>query len=174
MPNLGRKPLIVAAFVTAACFAQSDKPNAESAAAKKFYRLEFVVQEVEGGKVVNSRSFSMLMAAEHGRSAIRAGAKMPYSQGSPTNATVQYLDVGLNIDCGDAQEAQGYFSLNVSAEISNVAEQDKSLNGVPLLRSNRWDSRVTLPLKKATVIYASDDFSSKRNMRLQLTAVPVP
>jgi hypothetical protein len=171
MRNLGQKLPVAAAFVAAACFAQSDK---QEAAAKKFYRLEFVVQEVEGGKVVNSRSFSMLMAAERGRSAIRAGAKIPYTQGPADSRTVGQLDVGLNIDCGDAQEEQGYFSLNVTAEISNVAEQDRSLNGVPLLRSNRWDSRVTLPLKRPTVIYASDDFSSKRKMQLQLTAVPVP
>jgi hypothetical protein len=43
----------------------------------------------------------------------------------------------------------------------------------PVIRQNRWSSNVVVPLKKPTLIFASDDATSKRQMQLELTAAPV-
>jgi hypothetical protein len=37
----------------------------------------------------------------------------------------------------------------------------------------KWNAPVIVPLRKATVIFASDDPSSKRQMQLELTATPI-
>jgi hypothetical protein len=44
---------------------------------------------------------------------------------------------------------------------------------MPTIRQNRWVSTVAVPLKKPTVIFSSDDLTSKRQMQLELTATPI-
>ncbi len=43
----------------------------------------------------------------------------------------------------------------------------------PTVRQNKWDSTVIVPLKKPTVLFSSDDLTSKRQMQLELTATPI-
>jgi len=40
----------------------------------------------------------------------------------------------------------------------------------PTIRQNRWSSSVVVPLSKPTVIFSSDDLTSKRQFQLELTA----
>lgn len=85
------------------CLAQADGKNAQSEqpaanTQKQFYRLDFVVQELENSRVVNSRSYSTVMSGMQS-SSIRAGAKVPFSTTSGANAQWQQIDVGVSIDC---------------------------------------------------------------------------
>ena len=43
----------------------------------------------------------------------------------------------------------------------------------PMIRQNRWTSNVVVPLKKPTVIFSSDDLTTKHQMQLELTATPI-
>src|SRR4051812_13506888 len=73
---------------------QSDaaKPGAERQMHP--YRAEFLITELEEGKKLNSRHYSMLLNAG-GWTQIRIGTRVP----SGPDAPGQFLDVGTNINC---------------------------------------------------------------------------
>jgi hypothetical protein len=150
-------------MVAGTCFAQNEPPP-------KFYKLDFVVKEVEGAKVINSRAYSMTASTstKNTRSSIRTGSKVPLQQG----ASMTFLDVGVNIDCFTLKEEQNEITLNVSADISSIL-QDTTTPAYPVVRQNRWQSDVIVPIKKSTVIFASDDYTTKRQMQIELTATPI-
>lgn len=170
------------AMASDAGFAQAPEKSAE---AQKFYKLEFTIKEVEAGKILNSRSYSVIAMqdATTNRVSIRAGTKVPVSVG-PVNAgvggTFQFIDVGVNIDCYTKGEVDGRLSLSVNADISSAptaGETPSQLPGgaiaPPSVRQNRWVSVVTIPLRKPTLVFASDDLTSKRQMQMDITATPI-
>jgi len=151
----------------------------EDAEPAKFYKLEFVVKEVEGTRIVNSRAYS-LVAATKGRAEIRAGSKVPYvsssmpaEKGSPSAAQYQQIDVGVSIDVVGIKEVQDRLSFDMTAEVSSIAETPSaSVN--PVIRQNRWRSYVLIPLKKQTVLVSSDNVDARSNMQIEVTATPIP
>jgi hypothetical protein len=60
----------------------------------------------------------------------------------------------------------------VSADLSTV-QPSEAPNTPPIIRQNRWGSHVLVPLKKPTVIFSSDDLTTKRQMQLEVTATPI-
>ena len=164
--------------------AQDAPPAADSAKTSEppihFFHLEFLVQELgSDGKPVNSRSYSST-ACTGGRSrqdiSIRAGSKIPvptgFSSGSGTPATYQYMDIGISIDVREAREVNGKFSATFVADISSLAREPDS-GSVTVVRNNRWQSPVLLPLNKATVVFTSDALDTKGSMQLVVTATQV-
>ena len=180
--------LCLAGLFSLACFAQGDDASASrkkpatsqttASTTKQFYHLNFVVQELENDRVINSRSYSMIIR-DTGQSSIRAEEKVPYVSnpgGKPDWPQYQQIAVGVNIDCYELEVTPGGVSLRVKAEISSVMGThgaDGPPASVPIIRHNQWDSYVTLPLKQPTVLFSSDDPASKRTMQLKLTVTPV-
>ena len=162
MPNMKSWSirLLILALIAGTCFAQE-------VATRKYYKLEFVLKEVEGGKVLNARSFLATTTADpSGNVSIRMSSRVPAGSSS--------LEVGVNIDCKDAREIQGELFLYVSADITTVIPPQESTAGTqPVLRFNRWSGTVIVPLKKPTVLFASDDIATKRQVQLELTATPI-
>lgn len=148
------------ASMTGICFAQ-----AESA---RYFHLDFVVKEVDAGKVTNTRHYWTTVATgEHGACSIRTGSKVPIP--ADANGSYTYLDVGVNIDCSRPEEVDGNLALGVSAEISSAAPSQNP----PLVRQNKWNSKVIVPLNKPTMLFSSDDLTSKGQIQVELTATPV-
>jgi hypothetical protein len=164
--------ILALAIVTGTCFGQDDEPA-------KFYKLDFVVKEVEGAKVLNARTYSVLVSGvvvTHGREmalgscSIRTGSKIPYSTGKEST----YLDVGVSIDCKAVKEAPGGLTMRVDADVSSVAQESTTPTNLgPVVRQNKWESNVIVPLKKPTLIFSSDDLTSKHQMQVELTATPI-
>jgi hypothetical protein len=175
-------PLLALAMLTGTGFAQTpEAPKTKDAEPLlKFYKLDFVVKEVEGGKVLNTRSYSMTVAANlghptssEGNAAIRTGDKIPVLG---TGGDTAY--VGTNIDCRSIREVERDLTLSLTADISSIpsepaAPATTAATRMPTIRQNRWVSTVAVPLKKPTVIFSSDDLTSKRQMQLELTATPI-
>lgn len=147
------------------------------------YRVVFVAREVEEGKVINSRKYETDMTLQgqgSGTGSIRTGSKIPIATG--TSSGVQagistqftYVDVGINLDFNRARLEGGRVFLFIAAEISS-ADTGTLIHGVnePTIRQNKWTAGVTVPLGKPTVIFSSDDVSSKRTMQIELTVTPV-
>ena len=144
-------------------------------AVKQFYRLNFVVQEVESDRVINSRSYFVIMSDSE-QSFIRAGEKVPFSSTSGANTQWQQIDVGVNIDCRKLEVTPSGIALDIKAEISSVMESHGANSppaSLPIIRNNQWESRVVLPVKQASVLFSSDDPASKRTMQLKLTVTPI-
>jgi len=149
----------------------------------KHYQIVFVVQEVEGGRVINSRRYATDMSFEgvkSGSGSIRTGAKVPIATGSfsspsgnvPTQFT--YVDVGFNADFDNAhlEDDKAYLRLTVELSSSDAAAPNNPIHN-PTIRQNRWVAGVTVPLGKPTVVFSSDDLTSKRTMQVELTVTPV-
>jgi hypothetical protein len=166
--NMKRTKLcLMLALLAGTAFAQGDN---KSAPEPSFYRLDFVVKELDGGKVVNSRSYSMSISSGGNitqSTSIRNGSKVPVTA---SNGTTTYVDLGTNFDCRNAKMIGADLALNVSAEVSSVAEPG---GNPPVIRNNRWGGEVIVPLRKPTTIFSSDDAMSKRQMQLELTATPI-
>jgi len=153
---------VMALALVAVGLAQDNKPVETSSG---YFRLEFVVKELDGGKVVNARAYSTIMSTEKGgQSSIRTGSRVP------SQNAAGYVDVGINFDCRAPKVVGNDFAVYVSAEINSVAEPAST---PPVTRTNRWGGDVIVPLKKPTVVFSSDDAASKRQMQLELTATPI-
>jgi hypothetical protein len=133
---------------------ETAKPPAEQ---PKYFHLDFVVKELEGGKVIGARHYSTTTATGDHSCTIRSGNKVPVqSGGSGSEGQFTYIDVGVNIDCRSAKEIEGSLALSVTAEISSAATV-----GQPLIRQTKWSSNVIVPIGKPTVIFSSDDVTAR-------------
>jgi hypothetical protein len=153
-------------IATGACFCEDTEPG-------KFYKLEFVVREVQGAKVLNARTYSSVVAA--GRSSeIRAGTKIPYVSKQGGTTEFQQIDIGVNIDAKDIKEVQSHLNFTIFVEISSIAEVAPDPTDHPVVRQNRWTSNATVPFKKPTLLFSSDSTDAKTQMQVEVTATPLP
>jgi hypothetical protein len=135
------------------------------------YRLDFSVSEIEDGKRINSRQYSMNLNAGDNNE-IRIGTRVPFEQ---KQGEYTYLDVGTNIWCqlrdrSDVLWLGNDISLRVRSEISNFAvpEQQRQ-NDRPLLRQLKIDASTVAVLGKPVVLGSVDDPNSKRQFQLEVT-----
>lgn len=142
-----------------------DKPTAP----QHFYHLLFRLQEVdENGQIKNVRSYTTSILTEDKHSAsIRTGTRIPVGD----QAQFQYLDIGVDIDVRDAIEDAGKLNLSVVSNASSLAGSAVAPRA-PIVRQNKWDSKVSVPIGKPTVIFSSDNLEDKGKIQLELTATP--
>ena len=180
--------LLLAAMAAGACFAQDTKQVQDTIdqaqellklrqelkdlrAAKaepKFYKLTFVVKEVDGEKVINGRTYSMLVSTLSNGS-IRTDDKLPVAE---ENNQFQVFNIGTNVDCLHVKPVQNDVALDVTVDTSGVS----ATSGTPprsFVRNYRWSAGVVIPLNKPTVIFSSDYATGKGQMQVELTATPV-
>ena len=154
---------------------KSSAPQSAEGALKTFYELSFVIKEVENQRVINARSYSIIVQGME-RSSIRAGEKVPFSSTSGANSKWEQINVGVNIDCRQLEITGNRASLDIKAEISSVMESSRTDGppaSLPIIRNNQWESKVVVPVKQPSVLFSSDDPASKRTMRLELTVTPI-
>ena len=139
-----------------------------------YYHLEFVVQELGSeGKAVNSRSYTTTTSTDRSDASvsIRTGSRVPIQIGS---GNIQYMDVGINFDVHKVHEINGKLAFDLSADLSNLATPaGVSQPSTPVVRNNRWQAPVIVPLNKATVMFTSDSLDTKGSMQIVLTATLV-
>lgn len=156
--------------------AQEDKARPEESTSKtaasrssSAYRLEFALSELEDGKKINTRSYSMLAQAGGVLSKLRIGLRVPVAM---ANTQFQYMDVGMNIDCR-VQEQEGSLVLSTTIESSNLTPdpaQNVSSPDKPVIRQVRADLSTVVNLGKPTLITSMDDPISRRQFQIQVTA----
>jgi hypothetical protein len=150
-----------------------------------YFQLKFRVLNLSPeGKVANSRSYSETIASgpksDHS-SSIRTGDRVPvvtghYSTGnakSAENVQFQYIDIGTKIDANRAEVVDQVLRLHVTADISSMSTSAPGSAERPVIRQTSWDSNVTVPVDKPTIIFSSDNSADKGKTELELTAVPI-
>lgn len=166
---------LTVALLAAPCFSQTEPAKAADEPTK-YFRLDFVVKELEGGKVVSARSYSSVSSTGSREScSIRTGEKIPTQTGKEA---FTYLDVGVNIDCDSLRVVGNQLALHIHADISGLVSDPPNgpgvINSQPMIRQNRWASSVIIPIGKPTTIFSSDGTTTKRQTQLELTATPIP
>ena len=165
-----KRTILFLAVLTLAgtCYAQTEEKKSTEEA--KFYRLDFVLKELESGKVTNTRSYTMNIASSlpFNSSSVRIGDRVPVPSGK--DGQFNFIDVGVNIDCHLMRATENQITVQVIADISSVA----AAGNPPLINQTKWNGGATVPLRKATTLFSADGASTKRQMQLELTATPVP
>jgi hypothetical protein len=135
------------------------------------YRLDFTVSEVEDGKKINSRQYSMNVRGGE-QDEIKIGTRVPVES---KNGEFQYIDVGTTIWCRlrdrtDVTWLAGDVMLNLRAEISNFAVPDQQGQNVhPTLRQLKIEGSTIAIVGKPLVVGSVDDPNSRRQFQLEVT-----
>ncbi|HEX8712721.1 MAG TPA: hypothetical protein VF730_12665 [Terracidiphilus sp.] len=160
--------------------AQDKTEKAPSAAAPAgpvhYYHFDFVVEDLDAaGKVVNSRSYSTTVDTEpHYLTSLRAGSKIPVITGTVAgNTQYQYIDLGVDLDLRDVHEVGQQLALDLTANLSGESSPSDPNFHQPVIRQNKWASRVLIPVGKRTVVFTSDSLDSKGSTRVVVTATPI-
>jgi hypothetical protein len=146
--------------------AQDDEKKTLSA-----YRLDFSVSELEDGKKINTRQYSMNSKSGDSNE-IRIGTRVPVDT---KQGEFQYLDVGTNISCrlrdqADVASLGGNVMLNVKADITNFAMPEQQGQRVqPVIRQLRIESSTIGMPGKPLLVGTVDDPNSKRQFQLEVT-----
>ncbi len=131
------------------------------------YRLDFSVNELEDGKKLNSRQYSLNLNADDANE-IKIGTKVPVDSG---HEQFQYMDVGTSIWCRIGERPDG-IAMSVRADISNFAipEQGTGREPHPMIRQFRINASTLAVPGKPMVVGSVDDPNSKRQFQLEVTA----
>ena len=146
--------------------AQNDEKGVQSA-----YRLDFTVSELEDGKKVNTRQYSMNSKSGDSNE-IKIGTRVPVETNK--QGEFQYLDVGTNIwcrlrDAADVASLGSNVLLNVKADITNFAMPEQQGQRVqPVIRQLRIESSTIGMPGKTLLVGTVDDPNSKRQFQLEV------
>ncbi len=135
------------------------------------YRLDFSINELEDGKKINSRQYSMNLATNQGNE-IKIGTRVPIEI---KEGETQYMDVGTNIFARiNPNITSGQSELRVNAELSNFAVAEQSPEKHPIVRQIKLGGDVLLPpATKTFTIGSADDPNSKREFQLEVTVTKI-
>jgi hypothetical protein len=130
------------------------------------YRLDFSINELEDGKKLNSRQYSMDLNSESSNE-LKIGTRVPLEE---KPGQIEYLDVGTSL-WSRLEDHSGQIDLVVRAEISNFAIPDQSQghDPRPVIRQFKINAGTLATLNKPMVIGSVDDPNSKRQFQLEVT-----
>ena len=152
--------LVVLIGLAAPAWAQEQKAAPASATlASTMLKVQVVLSRYQGDKKVSSLPYTLMVTSDDrnrntGRANLRLGTQVPITtmtkQSSEANAplvpSVQYRDVGTNIDCIVTALEDGRFKLDVTVEDSSVETSQPSgaTNTHPVFRSFRVSDSMLL------------------------------
>ena len=161
---------MVAVGPTLAQESATPKAAPEAEKTQSAYRLDFSVNELEDGKKINTRQYSMNLNADDADE-IKIGNRVPVDSGP---GTFQYLDVGTNIWCRIGERAEG-IPLTVRADVNNLAIPDQASGheSRPVVRQFKINASTLAQVGKPMVVGSVDDPNSKRQFQLEVTVSKV-
>ena len=161
--------ILVLAVAGGRCSASAQDAEAAKSEAEKAvsaYRLDFSVNEVEDGKKINTRQYSMNLNSDSSNE-LKIGTRVPVEA---KQGEFQYIDLGTNI-WSRLEDRKGLINLSVRAEISNFAtpEQSQGRESRPILRQLKISASTLALLGKPIEVGSVDDPNSKRKFQLEVT-----
>lgn len=130
------------------------------------YRLDFTINEIENGKNINARQYSLyLNAGDH--NSLKIGTRVPVEA---KQGEMQYIDLGTDIWAGVRERDNG-LALEARAAISSFATPDQAnrSNSPPLLRQMRIEASTVLSPRRPTIVGSVDDPNSNHQFQLEVT-----
>lgn len=157
----------MAASAQEAAKPQTEQQNKQVEPPPVPYRLDFTLSELQEGKKINTRRYSMNLNLGRNDN-IKIGARVPIE--TAKDGQIQYVDVGTNIWARLAEE-QNALSLQVKAEISNFALPDEAVHpsNDPVIRQLIIGGSTVATLGKTISIGSMDDPNSNHQFQLEVT-----
>jgi hypothetical protein len=133
------------------------------------YRLDLSINELEDGKKINTRHYSMNLTDDVGAKELKIGTRVPVE---PEQGKFQYIDLGTYISARMYMN-QSSLTLDVRVEVSSLASADQATRGQPLVRQMVLSSRTLVVPDRPMIIGSVDDPNSKREFQLEVTATKI-
>ena len=163
-------------FIISSPIAQAQDNNTvkTSASAKipvNSYHLDFSVNELEGGKKINARQYSMNVTEDSSPKSLKIGTRVPIEG---ENGKFDYIDVGTSISA-QMVSWQTPLGIDIFVDISNFANPDEALkgNGRPLLRQMQINGRMPVIYGKPIIVGSVDDPNSNHQFQLEVTITKI-
>jgi len=134
---------------------------------ESFYRVDYVVSELDHGKRTNVRNFT-LKVKDGERSSFHVGNQIPIAA---AGGGFQYRDVGVRIDTWVKPTQDSGVSVSTRMEISSVAEP--ATTQAPITRSFSLEDNSLVEPGKPTLIGGIDDAASDRRYEVEVTVTKV-
>ena len=133
------------------------------------YRVKYKVDEVENGKTINSRSYTMILKTDS-TGTVRIGSRVPYSSGP----TIHYQDVGMNIDC-NIRKVEGTLVVHTKLDMSSVAGKGAGATTEtnPVFGQFRLENFNVATVGKPAFVGSADDVASNRRYEIEVTVTRV-
>jgi hypothetical protein len=140
------------------------------------YKMAFSIYELQDGKKINQRDYSLLVEAnDRGANTLKIGTKVPIDTGKDAYT---YTDVGFELRCSAAETVNNKLAVNVDIGVSNFAipEQNtdpRTSGNRPVLRAVTQRVSAVVNPGKPQIITSMDDVNSTKRMQVELTATKV-
>ena len=131
------------------------------------YRLDFSVNELEDGKKINTRQYSLNLNADDANE-IKIGTRVPIES---KQGEFQYLDVGTNIWCriGERSGRHPAERTRRDQQFRHSRAAGRPRRPVLYYGNSRSTPALWLCLGKPMVVGSVDDPNSKRQFQLEVT-----
>jgi len=158
---------------------KQEKPDNEAIVretAVPTYKMAFSVYELQDGKKINQRDYSLLVEANgRGANTLKIGTKVPIDTGKDSYT---YTDVGFELRCSAAETVNNKLGVSVDITVSNFAipEQNtdpRTSGGRPVLRGVTQRVSAVVNPGKPQILTSMDDVNSTKRMQVELTATKV-
>jgi hypothetical protein len=148
---------------------------------ENFFKLAFVMYELDDGKRTNQRDYMMIGRTDNQPSSIKVATKVPITTADKgKDKEYTYIDVGLRINCSMKEQVDRRLQLHCDIEISSFIPREQIANATgnavpaaPFLRSTRNESWALLTLGKPAILTTVDDINSAKRMQIEVTATKV-
>jgi hypothetical protein len=135
----------------------------------KSYRLTYTITETDGGKLVGTQHFSLVVGSG-AKTEFKEGNRVPIVTGSSDaggqKSQVQYVDVGLSIEASLAGP-----TLHTMIEKSSLSEEKSSMGAQdPVIRQTKLDETSTLVEGKSLTLGTLDIPGSTRHREIEVVS----
>lgn len=140
------------------------------------YKLAISIYELQEGKRINQRDYSLLLQADdRGGNKLKIGTRAPITV---ANDSVTYTDVGLDVECSLVETANNKVAVRVDLTLTSFAIPEQNTDprtaGLrPVLRGVTQRFRAALTPGKPQVVTSVDDVNSNKRMQVEITATRV-
>lgn len=139
------------------------------------YKLAFAFYELQNGKKINQRDYSVILRADNNSNTLKIGTRIPIetAQGQYT-----YADVGFKMDCSAVESTDGKVDVRLDVTLSNVAipvpnTTPRTVGSQPIFRDVTQRVRTVLAPGRPQIVTSMDDVNSTKRMQVELTATKV-
>lgn len=138
-----------------------------------FYKLSFAIYELDDGKRINQRDYTIIGKADGSSASASVHTRVPiFSEAKQ----VTYINAGLEVRCSLRSGTSSKLQASCNFEISNFVLPDQAADahgnapGVPILRTTNANTWAVLTLGKPTIMSSIDDVNSKKRTQIEVTA----
>lgn len=162
-----RRALVpVAACLVLALAASAEEPSPRPDRPRSTFRVDFTLRESQDGQKTNERTYT-LTVNEGGSGNVRVGSRVPLPAGEKG---VQYMDVGLRINCRVREAEPGDVALEADVDVTSfAAAEGTDVKSAPVLQSISQSASARPALGKPTLLTSVDDVGSRKRIQVEVT-----